>query len=92
MKNDGNPITEAKEIQLEKKNVSEAEKGKQVSVSLPKVTVGRQIHEEDILYSFIPEDDFRKLREFKKQLSEEEKEILKEIAEIMRKKNPVWGI
>src|SRR3989338_2360141 len=92
MKNDGNPITEAKEIQLEKKNVSEAEKRKQVSVSLPKVTVGRQIHEEDILYSFIPEDDFRKLREFKKQLSEEEKEILKEIAEIMRKKNPVWGI
>ena len=92
MKKDGNTITAVKEIQLEKKNVNTAEKGKRVSASLPRVTVGRQIHEEDVLYSFVPEDDFRKLREFKKHLSEEEKEILKEIAEIMRKKNPMWGI
>lgn len=63
-----------------------------IAVSLPKVTVGRQIHEEDILYSAVPEPDFRKLKEFKKTLSEEEKEILKEIADIMRKNNPVWGI
>lgn len=92
MKNDGSSITKAEQIQLEKKNINEAEKGKQVAVSLPKVTVGRQIHEEDILYSAIPEEDFRKFKELKKFLSEDEKIILKEIAEIMRKKNAMWGV
>ena len=59
---------------------------------MPKVTVGRQINENGILYSAIPEEDFRKLKGLKKHLSEEEKQILKEIAEIMREKNPMWGI
>ena len=76
----------------DKKTVNEAEKNQQVAISLPKVTVGRQIKEGDILYSAIPEEDFRKLREFKKYLSPEEIVIIKEIAEIMKKKNPVWGI
>ena len=92
MKNDGTPLTEVKEIQHEKKNVNEAEKGKQVAASLLKVTVGRQVHEGDILYSFMPEEDFRKYKEHKNFLSWDEKEILKEIAEIMRKNNPMWGV
>jgi len=92
MKKNGIKITEIKSIQQEQENINEAEKGKQVAVSLSKVTVGRQINEGDILYSAIPEEDFRKLKEFKKHLSQEEKSILKEIAEIKREKNPVWGI
>ena len=92
MNKDGAAITEAKSMQHEQEKIEKAEKGKQVAVSLPNVTVGRQIHEEDILYSAIPEEHFRKLREFKKYLSQEEISILKEIAEIMRKNNPMWGI
>ena len=92
MKKDGIPITEAKSIQQEQENIDKAEKGKQAAVSLPNVTVGRQIHEEDILYSSIPEEQFKKLKEFKKYLTHEEISILKEIAEIMRKINPMWGI
>jgi len=92
MKKDGKKITEVKSIQENQENINEAEKGKQVAVSLPKVTVGRQINEGDILYSAVSEDDFRKLKELKKNLSDEEKKILKEIAEIMRVKNPLWGI
>jgi translation initiation factor 5B len=92
MKSDGNPITEAKSIQQEQKTVEKAEKGVQIAVSLPNVTVGRQIREEDYLYSAIPEEHFKKFKEFKKLLSEEEKSLLKEIAEIMRQNNPVWGI
>lgn len=92
IKNDGNVISEIKEIQLDKENINEAEKGKQVSVSLAKITVGRQVNEEDILYSFIPEEDFRKYKEHKKLLSKDQKELLKEISEIMRKQNPLWGI
>ncbi|MBI2652950.1 translation initiation factor IF-2 [Candidatus Woesearchaeota archaeon] len=92
MKNDGVVITEAKSIQQEQENIEKAEKGKQVAVSLPNVTVGRQVHEEDVLYSAIPEEHFRKLKEFKKYLTQEEINILKEVAEMMRQKNPMWGI
>ncbi len=92
MKKDGVKITEVKGMQHNKENVSEAEKGKQVATSLPGVTVGRQINGGDILYSAVPEADFKKLKKFKKYLSEEDKEILREIAVIMRKDNPVWGV
>ena len=68
MKNDGSAITEAKSMQHEQESVEKAEKGKQVAVSLTNVTVGRQVHEEDILYSAITEEQFRKLKEFKKYL------------------------
>ena len=92
MKKDGSPITEAKSMQQEQETIENAEKGKQIAVSLPDVTIGRQIHEEDILYSAIPEDHFRKYKELKKLLTQEEIELLKEIAEIMRNQNPMWGI
>ncbi|MBI2208284.1 translation initiation factor IF-2 [Candidatus Woesearchaeota archaeon] len=92
MKKDGNKITEVKSIQQDQENVEKAERGKQVAISLPRVTVGRQINENDILYSAVPEQDFKKFKELKKHLTQEEKELLKEIAAIMREKNPVWGI
>ena len=92
MKEDGKRITEIKSIQKDQESMNEAEKNQQVAVSLPKVTVGRQINEGDIIYSAVPEEDFRKLKQFKKYLSQEEIGILKEIAQISRKKNPVWGI
>ena len=92
MKKDGVAITEAKSIQKEQETVQKAEKGMQIAVSLPNVTIGRQIHEDDVLYSVVPEDHFRKFKENKKLLTQEEIDTLKEIAEIMRKINPVWGI
>jgi len=92
MKNDGIAITEAKSMQQEQENIEKAEKGKQVAVSLPDVTIGRQLNEGDILYSAVPEEHFRKFKEFKNLLSQEEINLLKEIAEIMRKSNPMWGV
>ncbi|MBI3026930.1 translation initiation factor IF-2 [Candidatus Woesearchaeota archaeon] len=92
MKKDGAAITEVKSIQQEQENLEKAEKGKQVAVSLSNVTIGRQLQEEDVLYSAIPEEHFRKFKELKKLLSNDEIEVLKEIAEIMRKSNPMWGI
>ena len=92
MKKDGAHLTSVKSIQLEQETIEKAEKGKQIAVSLPDVVVGRQIHDEDILYSVIPEDQFRKFKEFKKYLTQEEIAVLKEIAEIMRNQNPMWGI
>jgi len=92
MNSQGKRLTIAKGIQLEQENVDKAEKGKQVSVSMPGVTIGRQINEGDILYSAIPEEDFRQFKEYKEHLSQEEKTILKEIAEIHRQDRPMWGI
>ena len=92
MKKDGSPLTEAKSMQQEQETVQSAAKGKQVAVSFPNVTVGRQIKEGDILYSIIPELHFKKFKEMKKLIDAEEIEVLKEIAEIMRKSNPMWGV
>ena len=92
MKDDGTKLANVKEIQKEKKSVNTLEKKEQAAISLPGLTVGRQINEGDIFYSSISEDDFRKLKTLTKYLSKEETSLMKDIAEIMRKTNPVWGI
>lgn len=89
---EGIEITTVKGIQQEKENVDELEKGKQGAVSMTGVSIGRQVQEGEILYSAITEKEFRKYKEFKEYLQEHEKKVLKEIAEIMRKNNAVWGI
>ncbi len=88
----GRTLTHVKAIQSEGETLNRVEQGKEVAVSLPDVMCGRQINGNDILYSAIPEDDFRKLKKLKKYLAEQEVQVMKEIAEIMRKNNPVWGI
>jgi len=89
---DGTKLGVVKEIQLEGDNVNKADEGKQVAISLPNLTVGRQIKEGDILYSDIPPSDFRVLKTLQKYLNDKEVKILKEIAKIKRNENPVWGI
>ncbi len=92
MKKDAKHLASVKSIQLEMENISELEKGKQAAVSLPGVVCGRQLFEKDVLYSMIPEDEFKKLKRLKKYLSSEEITIMKEIAEINRKHNQLWGV
>ena len=82
---DGKDISTVKSIQHEKDTLSKVEAGKQVAMALPGVTVGRQINEGDTIYSGIPEPDFRKLKQFKKYLSKDDIEVMKEIAEMKRK-------
>ncbi len=92
MNTNGKHITRIKSIQLEKDTLTEVKAPKKVAISMDGVTVGRQINEDDIFYSSMPEEDFRVMKDNKKFLSKEEVQLLKEIAEIKRKKNPVWGI
>jgi len=89
---DGKTITTAREIQEEKESITEARKGKQVAVSYEKVMIGRQLNEGDVLYSFITDKEYRKLKELKQHLTDDEKEALREIAAMMRKSNPLWGV
>ena len=92
MKEDGTQVTRAKEIQLDKENISEAVKGNKVAVSYENVATGRQISEGTVLYSFITEAEYRRMKELRQHLGEDEKEALREIAAIMRKENPMWGV
>ena len=92
MKDNGKEISEIKGIQEDRKSIQEAVKGKQVAISLPKAVLGRNLDEGDILYSSIKESDFKKLKEMKKFLSSDEIIILKEILEIKRKENSLWGV
>lgn len=92
MKSDGSRASEIKSMQSEGESIHEAGKGKQVAIAIPHVTVGRQIFESDILYSDIPEEDFVKYKKLKKYLKADEVILLKEIAEIKRRENPVWGV
>lgn len=89
---DGKRISSVKSMKEGKDNVSIGEQGKQVAMAMEGVTVGRQIDEGDFLYTEVPEEDFKQLKKLKKHLSDIEKNVLREIAEIKRKNNPVWGI
>ncbi|GIU69973.1 MAG: translation initiation factor aIF-2 [Candidatus Woesearchaeota archaeon] len=92
MNKEGEILTNIKEIQKNKETVNIAIKKEQVAISLPGITVGRQINEGDIFYSAIPENEFRELKKLTKYMEKDEVQLLKEIADIMRRKNPVWGI
>ena len=89
---DGKHIANVKSIQHEKENVNEINSGKQVAIAMPDIIIGRQIHEGDILYSDIPEKDFVKLKKLTKYLNKTEIGLLKEIAQIKRKENALWGV
>jgi len=92
MKEDGAVVSSVRTIQSEQKNIEKAEKGKQVAISMDGVIIGRQLKGDEVLYSNISESDFRKLKEMKEVLSEDEKQVLREIAEIKRKENSLWGV
>ncbi len=92
MKADGKKLTMVKSLGEAQESLTVAEQGKQIAMAMDNVTVGRQIKEGDYLFTDIPEEHFKKLKELKKNLSKRELEVLKEIADIKRKDNPVWGV
>ncbi len=92
MREDGTVVGTVVSIQSEGKPLKEAKKGDKVAVAIQGPIVGRHIDEGDVLYTYVPEAHFKKYKELKHLLTEDEKEVLKEIAKIMRRLNPTWGI
>jgi len=92
MDENGKKISEVKSIQENGESVNDVCSGKQVAISLPGVTVGRQVVDGQLLYSDIPEEDFKHFKDMKKFLKPPEIALLKEIADIKRKGNMVWGV
>ncbi|MDN5327777.1 MAG: translation initiation factor [Candidatus Woesearchaeota archaeon] len=91
MKNNGEPVTRVKEIQKDKESVQELPRGEQAAISLIGITIGHQVKKDEVLYTFLTAEQFRRYKEAKDLLEEEQIELLKEIASIMRKKDPTWG-
>jgi hypothetical protein len=58
----------------------------QVAIALKKPTVGRHIHENDVLYVNISEDETKALKKLSGVLSPDEEEVLEELVEIKRKR------
>jgi len=92
MRPDSVKIGQVKSIQSEGENIQEVIKNKEVAISIPRATVGRQIDEDMILYSDLSEQEFINLKKLKTFLNSDEIELLKEIALIKRKAKPLWGI
>ena len=89
---DGIMVGEVKEIQLNRESIHMAEKNQQVAISVPNLVIGRHVKEGDYLYTYLAEEEFRTYKKMLKYLSPAEKELLKEIASIMRKTNDLWGV
>ncbi|MBN1322389.1 MAG: translation initiation factor IF-2 [Methanotrichaceae archaeon] len=92
MREDGALVGTVKGIQERNENIGSATGGQEVAISIDGPTVGRQIHEGDILYVNIPEKHARIIeQELKSKMSEGDLEIMELFLEIKRKKDPFWG-
>ena len=92
MREDGAVIGTVKGVQMNGENVGSATVGKEVAVSVDGPTVGRQIHEGDILHVNIPERHVKIIEaELKQRFSEDELEALEKFLDIKRSKDPFWG-
>ncbi len=80
-----------KNIQSEKKSVEQASKDMEVAISIPGINFDRQLKETNFLYSEISPNQFRKFKQNKDLLSQDEIKTLQEIAEIKRKSDETWG-
>jgi len=90
---EGQKVGEVSQIQDQGENIPEATTGMKVAVSLKGPTVGRQIHEGEILHVQVPEEHARiLLSRFEEELEPGEREALKELTEIMRTEHVFWGI
>ena len=88
----GRKVGTIHQLQLDKKTVSSAKTGDEVACSVKDVTIGRQIFEEEVYYTFPPSHEAKQLlNRFMHKLSTEEQQVLNEIVEIQRKKEPVYA-
>ncbi len=88
----GRKVGTIHQLQLDKKTVSTAKMGDEVACSVKDVTIGRQIFEEEVYYTFPPSHEAKLLlNKFMHKLSTEEQEVLTDIVRIQREKESIYG-
>ncbi len=79
-------------MQDQGKDVQEAVVGSQVAVSIEDGVVGRNLSEGDTIYVDVPERHLKTLTtKFPSELVESDQETIKELIQLKRRENPVWG-
>lgn len=92
MNKNGKKIGVIHQLQEDKKTVNSVKTGAEVACSVQGVTIGRQIHEEDVFYTLPPSHEAKQLlKKFAHKLSSEEIAILNEIVVIQRKIDPAYA-
>ncbi len=94
MREDGKRIGTIMQIQDRGKSIPEARAGMAVAISIKgHVMVGRHIDEGDVLYTDVPDRHAALwLSKYRRELSDDEMMVLKEIIKIKRRENPLYGI
>lgn len=88
----GRKLGEVQRIQDKGTDIKEATVGMQVAVSIEDAVVGRNISEGDMLYADVPERHLKTLAtKFPGELTESDQETIKELIQLKRRENPVWG-
>jgi translation initiation factor 5B len=89
----GKKLGAVERLQDQGKDLQEALVGAQVAVSIDDGVVGRNISEGDTIYADIPERNLKTLMtKFPSEVSEGDHETIKELIQIKRRENPVWGM
>ncbi|MDE1863350.1 MAG: translation initiation factor IF-2 [Thaumarchaeota archaeon] len=92
MNAEGRKVGVVHQLQDSGKNIDVAKKGQEVAMSIQNITVGRQVSEEETLYSLPPSHEAKMLlKQFSHKLTPEELGTLKAIVEIQRKSNAAYG-
>lgn len=80
------------QLQLDKKTVSSAKTGDEVACSVQSATIGRQLFEDDVYYTFPPSHEAKLLlNKFMHKLNSDEQKILNDLVRIQREKDSSFG-
>ena len=88
----GKKLGDVQRIQDKGNDIQEATGGMQVAISIEDGVVGRNISEGEVLYADVPERHLKTLMtKFPSELTESDQETIKELIQLKRRENPVWG-
>ncbi len=92
IKDSGQKAGSIKQIQSQGQNVDEAKTGDKVAISISGPTIGRQVKENETLYTDINTNEYKALKKNEKFLSAPELTVLEKIFAIKRKTDPRYGL
>jgi translation initiation factor 5B len=80
----GEIVGEIREIQKEKEKVDEATSGDELAISCEGITIGKNVNEGDLLYSYMTEDELKKWETQLHLLNAEDKQTFEEMRRLLR--------
>jgi len=90
---DGRGVGAIAQIQAQNEAINEATIGMKVAISMQEAVVDNHFGEGDILYVAVPEADAKALlKQGSATLTTDDRQILVELTQIMRKTKPLWGL